>query len=234
VLLSDFNEDNPSWSPDGLHLVFDVDYSGNRDLYVLDIRDGSTRRLTYHRAPDFDPTWSSDGRWIAFVSDRDGRFNSEIHLITAEAVDDTDTVALTSQASVRYRAPSWSPDSTRLAVTAGAVGLYRDTLQIIALDGQSITDLFSTPQAADRPAWSPDGTRLAFRRRFGIYVSDINTRTLNPLSATLSITYDGFAWLPDGMLVAPLSSYGFALIDPATGMIAQVDTRLYQAPDAMP
>ena len=45
---------------------------GNWEVYVVNLDGSELRRLTRNPASDGLPTWSPDGRHIAFVSDRDG------------------------------------------------------------------------------------------------------------------------------------------------------------------
>lgn len=85
------NDWAPSWSPDGRWLAFTSTRDGSAEIYVMDAtcvettihvcRD-SVRRLTDHPASDGAPTFSPNGREIAFVSDRDGR--GEIYVVAVE------------------------------------------------------------------------------------------------------------------------------------------------------
>ncbi len=52
------NCEDPSWAPDGRHVVFASDRSGVFKLYVLDVEDGSIRQLTKGGEPDTTPDWS--------------------------------------------------------------------------------------------------------------------------------------------------------------------------------
>lgn len=60
------------WSPDGSQLAFVMDYQRNRDIYIVDIGNGNEmRRITSAPTGESSPSWSSDGRWLAFVAQED-------------------------------------------------------------------------------------------------------------------------------------------------------------------
>lgn len=59
----------PRWAPDGERLVVSARADGDADVFVL-LPDGTARPLTDHPADDVAPTWSRDGRWVYFASDR--------------------------------------------------------------------------------------------------------------------------------------------------------------------
>ncbi len=61
----------PRFTPDGFHVVYThADMAGNDDVWRLDIRNGSTERVTDADELDLTPDASSDGRLIAFTSTR--------------------------------------------------------------------------------------------------------------------------------------------------------------------
>ncbi len=62
----------PRWSPDGLRIVFNAQAEGNMDIYVTNVEDGAVRRLTREPSVDGRGSWSHDGRWIYFHSNRTG------------------------------------------------------------------------------------------------------------------------------------------------------------------
>ena len=61
------------WSPDGRQMVFDAMIDGNRDIYLADTTTGHRKRLTNEPPDDGIASWSKDGRWIYFVSNRSSR-----------------------------------------------------------------------------------------------------------------------------------------------------------------
>lgn len=66
----------PRWSPDGTHVAYSIwKRGGYRDIRYVDVRDGTWRDLTNDRAVDGAPSFSADGRYLYFHSDRTGIMN---------------------------------------------------------------------------------------------------------------------------------------------------------------
>ena len=66
----------PRWSPDNRHVAYSSWVRGGyRDIRIVDTLDGSWIDVTHDRAIDGDPTYSADGRWLYFHSDRTGVMN---------------------------------------------------------------------------------------------------------------------------------------------------------------
>ncbi len=59
-----------SWSPNGATLAISGLAGGISDLYLLDLNAGTIKQLTNDKYADIQPTWSPDGKTIAFVTDR--------------------------------------------------------------------------------------------------------------------------------------------------------------------
>jgi len=67
------HQGSPHWSADGRRIAFDsYGENGQWDIWTIDADGGSLRRLTSSPAPHNMPTWSHDGRFIYFSSDRGG------------------------------------------------------------------------------------------------------------------------------------------------------------------
>ena len=66
----------PAWHPNGDYIVYNKQTSTSSNLHILSLLDGQTKRLTMHpMGIDAHPTWSADGKYIAFHSDRAGDFD---------------------------------------------------------------------------------------------------------------------------------------------------------------
>ena len=62
------------WSPDGQRLVFGAHPEQSEDLFVVNASGGAPQRLTIEPAQDMLPSWSRDGQWIYFCSNRAGDY----------------------------------------------------------------------------------------------------------------------------------------------------------------
>jgi len=183
---------SPTWSPDGKRLAFHTPPPS--DIYVIDFDGKGLTRLTTHPARDARPAWSPKGDKIAFVSDRDGRY--EIYVMND---DGTRPVRLTfgatsTKAGERNLAPDWSPDGEKIAFASdrdGTAGIY-----VMNADGSGLVRLTFGGTADAEPSWSPDGTQIAFQRRvFGhvqLFVINADGSALKRVTELSSAHYSGF------------------------------------------
>ena len=78
---------NPRVSPDSRRVAYSAWREGGyRDIYVYERDSGATRRITADRFLDLSPSWSPDGRYLLFCSDRDQVFNVYAHDLETGAV----------------------------------------------------------------------------------------------------------------------------------------------------
>ena len=215
------SDHSPSWSPDGKRIAFLSDRDGHfmngiptTEIYVMDADGRNQRNLTNNPSYDTSPSWSPDGKRIAFDSNRDGRFNFEIYVIDT---DGRNLQRLTNNPDPNGhpddRYPSWSPDGKRIVFSArreGHVVHNRDiTYEIYVMDADGGNEQRLTDNRNNDwyPAWSPDGKRIAFMSdrkgdavNFDIYVMDADGGNLQNL--TNHRGWDGSpSWSPDGQRI---------------------------------
>ena len=106
-------------------------------------------------ASNLRPSWSPDGKRIAYQSDKDGSFH--IYVMNA---DGSDAKQISNGKDIDDRHPAWSPDGNAIAVDSGDA-THRE-IWIIDIGSQRRTQVTKTGAIATFPSWSPDGKRLAF------------------------------------------------------------------------
>jgi Tol biopolymer transport system component len=116
----EFTTDEGTWmsvdiAPSGEDLVFDL----VGDLYLLPRAGGTAQPLTHGPAFDVQPRFSPDGRWIAFISDRDGADNLWIM-----RPDGSEMRRMSDGYWDFFASPAWLPDSTGLVVSRGVDGYF--------------------------------------------------------------------------------------------------------------
>lgn len=145
----------PAWSPDGRHIAFLSDMTGEEELYIAP-QDGSAepaQLTTGGTAMRYNPEWSPDSKKIAFA-DKDGK----IYVLT---VADKSIVEVADEKRGFSLDYTWSPDSGRLAFSLTvdngnrAVWIWTEAdKQLRRVTG----DLFN----AYSPTWQPEGDYLYY------------------------------------------------------------------------
>jgi serine/threonine protein kinase len=201
-------EIHPSFSPDGTQLTYSwkQEDQDNSDVYVKLVGPGSPLRLTTDPAPDVSPSWSPDGRWIAFVrlplSGTAGVFRVPALGGPERRVGDLN-LSLHGDWSKTFLA--WTNDSTQLVISDGARDGQPGGLFLLNIDSGERKRL--TTGSADSPALSPDGRRLAFihRRDWSVRFLCLLelTEDLRPSGEPKQLTFltehaASPAWTPDG------------------------------------
>jgi TolB protein len=185
-------------------LVFVSVKEGDYAIYGADAEGKHVYPLTEHEANPStpqglffqnQPAWSSNGREIAFTSNRDGR----THIFVMNA-DGTGTRRVTSSQHSDDH-PSWSPNG-RWIVFAREGALYR-----VRATGGAATRVGSGFGAAANPAYSPDGRLIAYDyRRPGysiheIYVMNADGTGVRKITDRREVSSLP-AWSPDGKTLA--------------------------------
>jgi len=138
-----------SWSPDGSQLIISAGPDGFNSLYVIDISDRSLHRLTDGQYHDVMPTWSADGQWIYFDSNRDGQW--KIWRMAASLGSSVAPVAVTEENCWRARQ---SDDGNYLYFARVLqCGLWRLPLNGGLPDGSPEQILTNLPRFGEADQW---------------------------------------------------------------------------------
>ena len=149
----------PAFSPDGRKLVVTLsDPDGNLDIYTLDIATRQTKRITTHRAIDTEGSWSPDGRYIYFTSDRSG--GPQVYRVSANGGS---AERVTFEGSYNAR-PRVSPDGEKLAMVHLQNGNYR--IAVMDLDRKDLLVL-SAGRQDESPSFAPNSDTLIYATRTG-------------------------------------------------------------------
>ncbi|HTX38687.1 MAG TPA: PDZ domain-containing protein [Bryobacteraceae bacterium] len=173
-------------APDGSQAVF----TARGDVYTAPASGGNIRNLT--RTPGIREkysTWSPDGKWIAYVSDRTGE--DELYIAPADGTGAEERI--TFDGSVFRLAPTWSPDSKKLLFADKEVKLWYVDTQVkkpVLIDQGKYGDYQGY-------SWSPDSQWVAY----GKVLENSNTAVYlySLASKTITAATSGFysSWNPE-------------------------------------
>src|SRR5258708_3107630 len=114
---------NPKISPDGKRVVYELQKANweenafERNLWIVDVASGESQALTSAKKSSTNAAWSSDGKWIAFLSDRPGQIKDtpegkkQLYVISADGGEAQQLTKTENDVD----AFDWAPDSKRIA-----------------------------------------------------------------------------------------------------------------------
>jgi len=209
---------SPTFSRDGTQIAFawNGEKQDNNDIYVKVVDSGPPLRLTTNGADDDQPSWSPDGRYIAFLRDT-GEIVQLLLISPLGGVERKLADLRRGPNAYWWSPPAWTPDSKFLAV--------RDDTAIVLISVESgeKRKVTSPPEGWAGDHWaaiSPDGRTLAFGRMENGPFSDVYVTPLSDGRQARRITHNnsglaGLTWTPDGREL--IFSVGLLFRIPATG-----------------
>jgi Tol biopolymer transport system component/imidazolonepropionase-like amidohydrolase len=193
----------PKLSPNGKQVAF----IALNDLWLLDVGKGEPRQLTDDSYMELDPTWSPDGKQIAYSSDKEG--TEDIYLLDVASGKEQ---RLTTSVSAEFAA-AWSPDGEKIAYQDENGKTYM--IEISTGETKQVIDQLNLPGP---PTWGPDSKTIAlaaiktYSNRFRegtnqIYIVNPETGTKNfvepiPFKSLSNRNNSGPVWSPDGKQMA--------------------------------
>ena len=181
------------------------------ELYIADADGKNARKLVAGLELDYNASFSADGAWVVFTSERHG--SSDIFRVRTNGMGLerlTDDPAFDDQGAL-------SPDGTSLAFVStrdtGSTDIY-----LLDLKTRRTRNLTNSPGGDYRPSWSPDGRRIAFSSDRGtplarsrgnweqvqaasVYVMGVDGRDLRKLPSGEGQFAGSPKWSPDGTRV---------------------------------
>ncbi|HEX8687039.1 MAG TPA: S41 family peptidase, partial [Pyrinomonadaceae bacterium] len=143
--------DDYDLAPNSRRIVVSV----HGEVFTAPVEEGDLRQITDSPWRDSNVTYSPDGKWIGYVSDRSGR--EELYVSAVDGAGEPQKLTDIDALKGGY---AWSPDSTQIAYPASDGKLRA----LGVADGQTRELSTSRYGSIGPPAWSPDGKWVAYAK----------------------------------------------------------------------
>lgn len=160
--LQSFNSeaDDYDLAPSSRRIAFSI----HGEIFTAPVEEGDLKQVTDGPARDRGVSYSPDGKWISYVSDKSGR--EELYVVPVDGSAPAQQVTDIDALKLGY---NWSPDSKEIAFSASDNNLRKLTVatkQAIVLDSSKYGGF-------GEPVWSPDGKWIAYSKSDISRTSDI-------------------------------------------------------------
>ena len=158
-------------------LAFISTGDGSKEIYFCDFDGYNPKRFTHNKSITLSPSWSSDGKWMAYTSYVKGKPDLYIRHIKEKRGTVVSKKGLNSS-------PAWVPGKFALAASLSFSG--DPEIYLLTGNGKIIKRLTHSRGIDVSPAWSPDGKKMAFvSKRSGspqIHIMDLDSGRVKRLT----------------------------------------------------
>jgi tricorn protease len=174
---------NSNISPTGARAVFEA----RGDIFTVPAEKGDVRNLTNTPGvAERDPSWSPDGKWIAYFSDASGEY--ALHIRDQKGLEAPKVISLGNPANF-YFSPVWSPDSKKIAFSDKQLHLWY--VDIDKPTPVKVDMNYLEAQNDFAQSWSPDSKWIVYTRILPNYLHALFVYALD--SAKITQITDGMS-----------------------------------------
>lgn len=222
-------------------------------IFIANADGSNERKLVDSGTLDYNASFSADGQWIVFTSERDGVGNSNLYRMR---VDGSGIERLTESPAVDDAAVI-SPDGSKIAFVSTRGGMLlaniwvqdlktRQLRNLTGVKGVQADDMRESPSGFFRPSWSPDGQWLAFSsdrntdwkghhdgagwehtQELSIYVIRADGTDLRKVASRPGYCLGSPKWSPDGKRIVfyeTLAEYTYWVLRP--DLLLKIDSQI--------
>lgn len=157
----------PTATPKGnaSQIAFSSNRTGNMQVWVMNVDGSMQHSLTNMAEGACKPSWSPDGKKLAFISPctsrKDAYEGAKIYILDVDAGTEPAQLPLPPSPASDYD-PAWSPDGNRLAFTSTRSG--NGDIYVYNFSENTLQQLTDSQYTEKYPTWSPTGSQIAFTR----------------------------------------------------------------------
>jgi Tol biopolymer transport system component len=164
----------PAWSPERSRIAYSVLVDGKAKIFIMTVDGSENKQLTFGDSRDILPTWSPDGKLIAYISYPSMAEDSTPNLFVIDIYGNNQKQLTFVEGEDAIHWPSFSPVEDVIAYSYNKAGPeIGNRLYTIKSDGTQMLELIVPDNPRDHdcePDWTPDGKVLYFASNRGHWV----------------------------------------------------------------